>query len=87
MNSSVLTASLTGRIQFFCDVATNHYFSFCCDCDIERLASIPPWPCCGLEAELHRSAAALRGVNEGTSPLARSRHCGTATAVRHCSMM
>ena len=64
MNSSVLTASLTGRIQFFYDVAllrtsTAHL----------RLRLVvnpsPLWPYCDLEAGPHRGANLTRGVNEG----------------------
>ena len=68
MNSSVLTASLTGRIQFFLRrcVATNRYFS---PATADSMCCAPPYGSnCDLEATTHIRAVTLRGVNEGTSP-------------------
>ena len=73
MNSSVLTASLTGRIRFFYCVAAFR----CCvptHCDFRFWCVHPPLgPACGPEAGSHSRAAPLRGVKEGTSPRAPSR--------------
>ena len=73
MNSSVLTASLTGRIQFF------YYGAFRC-CVLTHCiyratvgASIPPLSCYSPDAASHLRALLHRGVNEGTSPWAHPR--------------
>ena len=73
MNSSVLTASLTGRIQFFlrrCVVANHLLLTY-----DNRLVVLPSplWSCCDLEAVPRSRAVSLRGVNKGTSPRAPSR--------------
>lgn len=73
MNSSVLTASLTGRIQFFYDVRFVAANLLTATTGLRYVRPSPLGPASGPETFSHLRARVHRGVNEGTSPRALPR--------------